>query len=196
MCIRGLLAAILLILLFFYVFPSTAGFFQDIAQIQNNSRTLSQSEESSDFLFVSRPELLPNLQAFTENPFFGIGSWTSVNRFINIQSIKSHHNALFLEKALMGTDMYPHSHILQSLVWHGLLSLLFWTFFLSLIILSVSRLSIKETLYENPLAFYIIANLFFSPLGYVNRYVLIIYASSVVASLIQPKSVSGSSTYA
>ena len=166
----------------------SSGIFLKLAELQSNSRTISQAEFASDFLFVARPELLLNLRAFAEHTLTGIGSWSSINSYFDASSYQSFVSASLLGNHLSRTEVFPHSHLLQSLVWHGILTLPFWVYALGLIVLCAFNCTLQRSIYAFVLAITLLANIFFSPLGFINRYFFVVYISFLIATLVNPRS--------
>jgi len=142
-----------------------------------NKKNELQQSEMSNLIFSARPEFFVYLNAIKDKPFLGHGSYPTDKNFYyrNLLNLKL-YNYFITDDPKMLTyydkedqEIPTHSYLFESLINHGLLSLIYWLVLSYLITVTYIKYSKNMEFFYHLKVIVFFYSLFFSPLSYGGR---------------------------
>ena len=142
-----------------------------------NQKNQMQVSDDINIIFSARPEYLIYTTVFAEKPFLGHGSYPNDINFFYRNLLNNYRYDNYLTTNLPVQKYYndankeipTHSYIFESLISHGVLSLIYWLFFTYFIVSIYARNSASMNFFFHVKIITFCYSLFFSPLAYGER---------------------------
>jgi hypothetical protein len=153
-----------------------------------NKKNELQRNNNSNILFSARPEFYIYSSAFIAKPFFGHGSYprdinlyyrSKLNFYLYDNYIINFLPKIELDK-LYSNEIPTHSYIFESLIAHGLFSIIYWLVISYTIIKTYSIYASQMSLFYHLKIIIFCYSLFFSPFNFIERLNLEILISLLI----------------